>query len=194
MDPTLPHLSIAMVRPTLDDLPRAPLPAPFSFRRYQPGDVAAWVRIHALADKFNVASPALFAERFGSDESELRERQLYLCDGAGDAIGTITAWHNDHYPGLCRGRVHWVAIVPAYQGRGLGKPLLAACLRRMVDLGYESAYLTTNPPRVPAINLYLGFGFAPDVRSAEERDAWRLLEDRVRGKFRDAIREATCCA
>lgn len=191
MTEELPYLSIAMLRPTLEGLPAAPLPAPFSLRRYEPGDVAAWVRIHRLADRYNVATPELFAEQFGNDEDELRRRQLYLCDGEGDAIGTITAWPDESPPDLRRGRVHWVAIVPACHGRGLGKPLLGACLRRMVELGCESACLTTQPPRLPAINLYLRFGFRPDVRSEQERDAWRLLADRVKGEFRDAIKEAT---
>ena len=106
------------------------------------------------------------------------------------AIGTITARHNAHYPVRRYGRLHWVAIVPAYHGRGLGKPLLAACLRRMKELGYEGAYLTTAPPRLPVINHCLRFGFVPHVRSEQERDAWRLLAERVKDEFRAALDDA----
>jgi GNAT superfamily N-acetyltransferase len=146
------------------------------------------VRIHELSDPLNVASRELFEKQFGNDEDELGSRQLYLCDGAGEPVGTITAWHNAHFPDRPYGRVHWVAIVPAHQGGGLGKPLLAACLNRMVELGCRGAYLTTDPPRIPAINLYLRSGFRPHVRSERERDAWRLVADRVKEDLKATVR------
>ncbi len=83
-----------------------------------------------------------------------------------------------------------MAIVPAHQGRGLAKPLLGACLRRMREMGCDGAYLTTDPPRVTAINLYLGFGFRPDVRSSEEAEAWRGLRDKVKPEFRAILSAA----
>jgi len=190
MNLDLPNVSIHMVRPTLADVPKAPLPAPYSSRYYRPGDEATWVRIHNLADGLSVATRNMFEDQFGHDEQELRKRQLYLCDGEGDAIATVTAWHNVDYAGRPYGRVHWVAVVPAHQGRGLGKPLLAACLRRMVELGCKGAYLTTAPPRIPAINLYLRFGFRPVVRSEREREAWRLVSGCVKEELRKIVAEA----
>jgi GNAT superfamily N-acetyltransferase len=193
MNEDLPRVRIYMVRPTLDDLPEVSLPAPFSFRDYRPGDEATWADIHVLADRHNVITPTLFRDQFGDDEADLQERQIYLCDASGAAVGTVTAWHNADYPDDNYGRVHWVAIVPSHHGRGLGKHLLAACLRRIARLGYDGAYLTTNPPRVPAINLYVRFSFRPDVRSTEELEAWRLLQYRVKPEFRDAV-GASCDA
>jgi GNAT superfamily N-acetyltransferase len=102
-------------------------------------------------------------------------------------VGTITAWRNADYRSAAYGRVHWVAIVPAFQGRGLARPLLAACLRRLSELGYGGAYLTTSPPRLAAINLYLRFGFTPDVQSVRDAEAWRLLADRVKPEFRQTV-------
>jgi len=187
MTEDLPRARIVMVRPTLDDLPDAALPVPYSMRRYQRGDVETWVRIHELADRYNKATPELYAEQFGSDDAELGERQLYLSGDADGAVGTITAWHNADFQERNYGRVHWVAIVPSHQGRGLGKPLLGACLRRLRELGYEGAYLTTSPPRVAAINLYLRCGFVPDVQSEEALSAWQLLKDRIRQEFRGIV-------
>jgi len=176
----LPHTRIVMVRQTLDDPPDAALPSPYSMRRYRAGDAGTWVRIHELADRYNKATAELYLEQFGSDDAELGERQLYICDGAGAEVGTVTAWHNADFPERNWGRVHWVAIVPAHQGRGLGKPLLGACLQRLLELGYEGAYLTTSPPRVAAINLYLRFGFVPNIKSEESLSAWRLLRGRIK--------------
>ncbi len=60
-------------------------------------------------------------------------------------------------------RIHWVAIAPAYQGRGLAKPLVAAACLRLRALGHVWAYLTTSTSRLPAVSLYTKFG----IRSKE---------------------------
>ncbi len=182
-----PLVTVFMVRPTLDGLPAHPLPSPFTLRPYRPGDEATWARIESLSDPHTAVTADLFEEQFGADEAELSARQRYLCDGDGAAVGTITAWHNDDYPGRRYGRVHWVAIVPSHQGRGLAKPLLASCLELMEELGCEGAYLTTEPPRIPAINLYLRFGFTPDVRSEDQRRAWQAILEQVKDEFRPAV-------
>jgi ribosomal protein S18 acetylase RimI-like enzyme len=75
-----------------------------------------------------------------------------------------------------RGRVHWVAILPAFQGRGLAKPLLTAVCLRLRELGHTSAYLSTSAARIPALNLYRQFGFAPVIRDEMERAVWQEIE------------------
>jgi GNAT superfamily N-acetyltransferase len=162
-----------MVRKDLERVPEFALPARFSLRWYRPGDEAHWRRIHWLADRDNEITPALFGQRFGSDSALLARRQCYLLDAGGEAIGTATAWFNDNFEGARFGRVHYVAIVPEYQGRGLSRPLMTAICQRLRELGHYRAYLTTAPTRLPAIKLYLRFGFLPLVRSAEEAAAWR---------------------
>lgn len=167
------HVPVAMARQDLDGIPQFSLPEPFTFRWYQPGDEKEWTRIHVQADKWNDVSGDLFEKQFGNDEDLLRERQLYLCADDGAAVGTATAWWNDDYEGLMWGRLHWVAIVPEFQGRGLAKPLLSAVLNRMVEMGYKRVYLTTATQRLPAISLYLKFGFLPQPRNQEETEAWK---------------------
>ncbi|MBM4042779.1 MAG: GNAT family N-acetyltransferase [Planctomycetes bacterium] len=180
-------ISVAMVRSDLEGLPQCAPPEPFAIRRYRPGDEAAWMRIHLAADKLNTFPPGKFAEQFGADERLLAERQLYLCDGEGREIGTATAWFNDDYRGQSFGRVHWVAVVPEWQGRGLSKPLLAGVCNRLRELGHDRAYLTTNTARIAALNLYLSFGFVPDIRSEEELAAWRHVRPWIRPAYWPAI-------
>lgn len=167
-----PRTSIAMVRPTLDDLPDHPLPAGYSLRPYQPGDEQTWIDIHEIADDYTDATLDLFDKQFGYDRPALPDRQLYLLDPTDHPIGTATAWYHD-YNSQPHGQVHWVAIVPAAQGKGLAKPLLAAICHRLKQLSHTRVFLTTNPPRIPAIALYLTFGFRPDPRNESERTAWR---------------------
>ena len=108
-----------MERPTLDGLPEHPLPPGFSVTWFRPGDEKKWLDIHCQAEEHVEISPKLFACEFGSDWEVLSRRQCYLLDDASQPIGTATAWFDDDYYGERYGRLHWVAVVPEYQGRGL---------------------------------------------------------------------------
>jgi len=172
---TILNVTVNMIRPTLDDLPVCPVPAGFALRTYQPGDEAAWVAIHVEADRWNRIALETFWKEFGHDPAPLAARMFYLCDAEGRAIGTATGWWNDAYHGAAWGRIHWVALLPAYHGRGLAKPLLAAACWRMRELGHDKAYLVTSTARIPALNLYCSFGFEPEIRSAADEAAWAAV-------------------
>jgi mycothiol synthase len=169
------NLPLKMSRANLDNLPAFALPKDFSLRWYQPGDEAHWLRLHLAADKHNEITLELFQNQFGAGEKNLRERQGYLLSSGGEVIGTGTAWFDDQFVGGPWGRVHWMAILPVFQGRGLGKALLSAICRRLRELGHGRAYLSTSSARLAAIKLYLRFGFAPMMLSEEDEAAWKEL-------------------
>lgn len=173
---------VTMVRGNLKGIPGYSLPAGYSLRSYQPGDEQLWVEIQHLADHYNTITPDLFRREFGTDGSTLAARQFYLLDAGQRAIGTATAWYDDSFRGLVYGRVHWVAIVPEQQGRGLAKPLMTAVCRRLRGLGHTRAYLSTSTARIPAIRLYLQFGFLPWIESPEDGRLWRQLERELENK------------
>ena len=178
---------VMMVRRELADIPRFPVPEPFGLRFYRAGDEKHWTRIEQEADRYNTIAADRFEREFGRDEEDLKRRQFFLCDGQGVPIGTATAWHNAHFPDKNWGRVHWVAIVPGMRGRGLARPLLSACLNRMVELGCDSSYLTTESPRIPAITLYLKFGFRPHLGTDDDVAAWRAIREHVREEDRELV-------
>ncbi len=174
------NLPLVMTRPTLDGLPEFPLPRGFAVRWFQPGDQAHWLRIHQLADPWNTITPELFEQQFGSDTVELARRQCYLVSPQDAVVGTASAWFSDTFQGGGWGRVHWVAILPEYQGRGLGKVLLSVVCQRLRELGHRRAYLTTSSARLAAIGLYLKFGFEPLIRDAAEATCWQEVFERLR--------------
>lgn len=160
------------------DLSAAPSASPgadYRLRSYHPGDETAWLAIHRAADPYNRFLPETFDRQFGERRDELPRRQVYLLNPAGTPVGTATAWYGDPGPRTLTGRVHWVAIVPEEQGRGLAKPLLSAVCQRLLALGHRQAYLTTSIVRIPAINLYFAYGFLPDLDPAPARQAWAHL-------------------
>lgn len=170
------NVSLTMVRRSLEGLPRHPLPPGYAIRHYEAGDVSTWVAIQSAAERFNAISPELHRKEFGDDERLIRQRQFFLVDPAGEAVGTATAWHGGPLRDPRFGRVHWVAIRPGQQGRGLAKPLLAAVCAALRELGHDRAFLATSSARIPALRLYLEFGFEPEIKNADDAAAWTELE------------------
>ncbi|PQV63430.1 Ribosomal protein S18 acetylase RimI [Abditibacterium utsteinense] len=146
---------VQMARPHLNNWAASSLPAGFSIRVYQSGDEVNWRAIQERADPFNSFDDTTFATWFGDDEAVLRARQRYLLAPDGQVIGTATAWFDNSQTG----RVHWVAIVPEYQGRRLARPLLWVIGQTLRELGHTSAVLTTSIERPVAIALYRTLGF-----------------------------------
>ena len=178
---SVPHSrSVVMINPDLSTTPVYPLPDDCSVRWYTPGAERDWEAIHRDADHYGTVTPELFRQQFGSSAAELSHRQCYLAHSRHGTIGTATAWYADDFLGGSYGRVHWVAIITAMQGRGLAKPLLSIVCRRLLELGHHRAYLTTATVRIAAINLYLRFGFRPYPRDRDEADAWQQLAPRLK--------------
>lgn len=172
-----PSIKVVMVRDNLENIPHSPLHAGFILRSYQPGDAATWTHIWQTAEHGQLSRPDLFRAVFGHDETTLQARLLFLCAAQGQAVGTATAWYDLDYHGENYGRIHYVAILPAFRGRGFAKPLLAAACHRLVDLGHKRVYLVTETHRHPAIHLYLAFGFRPEIRNDHDRLAWANLRE-----------------
>jgi ribosomal protein S18 acetylase RimI-like enzyme len=71
-------------------------------------------------------------------------------------------------------RIDTLAVVPAEQGKGLGKMLLHAALRAAADAGNRRVLLTTVPSAEPSLGLYAESGF----HIAQARICWEA--DRTR--------------
>jgi len=179
MDITQEYLDIRMIRKNLDAIPEYSVPTGYSIRWYQPGDEQLWRKIHLFADKYTQVTPDLFVREFGSNIPMLAERQCFLIDSKGFPIGTASAWF-DNRDEQSPGRIHWIAIIPEEQGKGLAKTLLSTVCNRLKKLGHSNAYLTTQTVRIPAINLYLKFGFAPAIESERDRQIWQRLQEHLK--------------
>jgi len=172
-------VNVTMTRANLDDIPQYPLPEPYTIRLYREGDEAEFERIWLSADVQGQAYRGLFEKEFRGRIDQVPARMLFLADGRGEPAGTATAWFNDDWEGGRWGVVHWVAIHPAHQGKGLSRPLMTRVLERMKELGHDRAYLITQTVRLPAINLYLSFGFEPFIKTAEDEKNWREVRENL---------------
>ncbi len=164
-----------MVRPHLRDVPRFEFPAGYSIRPMRPGEAAVWTDIHRDAEPFFKVSDELFTHAFGSDLVATTWRCYLIVDDKDVAAGTMSAWYDRDFRGGDWGRIHFVAVRRAHQGKGLCKAAMTHTLRHMAEW-HDRAMLTTQVGRLGAIKVYLDFGFVPDLDHAGAREAWRRVK------------------
>jgi ribosomal protein S18 acetylase RimI-like enzyme len=69
-------------------------------------------------------------------------------------------------PGLAR--LGWIGVHPNYQVKGVGKALMQRVIEHCRAKGCHKITLYTLPVLIPAINLYLKFGFVPEAYLRKE--------------------------
>jgi GNAT superfamily N-acetyltransferase len=179
------RIKLAMVRRDMLEIPQYPLPAGFRIRLFEEGDEKNWARIENSVNEFKDEEAALasFGNEFGAHIDEMMERCLFIEDEHGEAIATTTAWYGDldgHGEGV--GRIHWVGMVPEYQGRKLSKPLLSEAMNILAH-HHSNAYLTSQTTSYSAVNMYLNYGFEPYLTSPTCDEAWALMEKTLNRKI-----------
>jgi GNAT superfamily N-acetyltransferase len=162
LDKSIPYADFAMRRRAGAPLPDDVLPPGFSLAMYEPGSEKDWARIETSVLEFTCEMDALlyfqkFFLPYGLDlpyGSELQMRCMFLETNAGEKVATATAWWG--YTGIRRDpMLHWVAVKPAYQGKGLGKAMIACAVRHMANIeGDRDFYLHTQTWSHVAVRLY----------------------------------------
>lgn len=167
-----------MLNTDLSTIPLVPLPEGYNFRFYQRGDELLWSQIETEAKEFDQVEDALtrFRTEFAGFEAELEECCLLLETKDQEPIGTAMAWSNPEFRDGSYGRLHWISLLPTYQGLGLARPLITRALKIMQER-YTQGYLTTRQRNYKAIKLYFDYGFKPLVHNHDELVAWRNVED-----------------
>ena len=151
-------------RKDLKNIPVHPVAEGYRIRTYQNRkDRQNWATIWqgAAVKGWDWGTPEGFDADYGRDPKVLRRRVLFAETVKGEAVGTVAAWQC-RKRGKRYGMIHWYAVLPKHQGRGLGKALLTVCLQTMKSLGHRRAYVGTQLIRLPAIKTYLDFGFVPE--------------------------------
>lgn len=73
------------------------------------------------------------------------------------------------------GYIHMVACHESARGKGYGTLLNCNAVSTLKKEGMETAYLTTDDWRIPAIKSYLRAGFAPDLSTEDFRERWAKI-------------------
>ena len=156
-----------MIRPHLDDIPPARLPAGVDVRPVEP---AHW---RAILEADEVA----FRDHWGN-VAKTDEDYLRFADGATSGTGTSlwqVAWHGDDVVGQVRsyandgdrelfGRrrayTEDISTTRAWRKQGVATALICASLRQLAGLGYEEAALGVDTENLSgALGLYRSLGY-----------------------------------
>ena len=186
IDRSLPHIGVIMEKTDTSAYPRFELPPGFAFSHYRPGFERRWAALQReveSADSLEEAETVFkreFLDGKGMDwlhrstESldfvdienspcfnELTKTMLFVLGGDGELAGTGSLWNGGIF-GEVRQRLHWIAVSPKHQGKGLSKAIVSKLLDLYNDLGYGGyIYLTSQTWSYKALNVYMKFGFAP---------------------------------
>ena len=72
-----------------------------------------------------------------------------------------------------------VACREESRGKGYGVLLSRWALITLKKEGMETAYLTTDDWRIPAIKSYLGIGFVPDTSTKDVAERWDKIKKQI---------------
>ena len=147
-----------MILPELKPIASVPFPAGVTVRPVQEGEAGLWLSVIRAAETLAEIPDHQFESAYGDDPAIIAERVYFAVGPEGTPIGSVAAWFGaDNREDW--GRIHWLYLLPEWQGRGLGRALVVFALNRLVALGHTKAYLTTSTGRPNAIHLYQQFGF-----------------------------------
>ena len=163
---------------------------PWQGFRYRPfsgseEDVRAWLDICK-----NGLLPPDAGEEYDRDLlvnwRDYRTRDTWLVEMGGSPVATVTAIV---HPEARRGYVHMVAAAPSCRGLGVGGLMNRIACAVFWEAGCETADLTTDDFRIPAIRSYLSAGFLPVDWDEDMAERWEtILRDLGRSQV-EMVRE-----
>jgi GNAT superfamily N-acetyltransferase len=190
LDKSLPYYDIFMKRAAGTAIPPAEAPEGISIRTYRDGDEEFWAETETAVGEFSCKEDALarFSRDFLPWKEELPLRCLFAVTPAGKSVGNLSVWWNNPETRDCLW-IHWVAVHPEYQGRGIGTYLVNFGLHLAVKLeGDTDICLKTQTWSWQAIRIYLAAGFRvtdePEIFGFINKDSSSgrlVLKDKVPG-------------
>lgn len=194
IDHTVPYTAVVMVRQNAQNVPVYPLPEGYRFAPFTPKDEEKWVQLQAEVTHVESLQQGrqIFREEFLQADGEMPceecpgykdvvARTVQVKDAQDNLIGVATLWTGDTFGTLWQ-RVHWVAVHPAHQGKGIAKCMIAKMLELYEELGCDTpVYLTTQTKTYRAVRIYKQMGFVPYL--GEKPANWPFLSDIPKESF-----------
>ena len=151
--------------------------AGFSFRRFNGSDEDKQIWVDICKGSIIGENNDITAyDRCMTNEVGYDEKYVFIVERDGKPVATtsILIWENKV------ARVHMVAAKPECRGRGAGKYLADIANAAAYESGCETATLSTDVFRVPAVKSYLRGGFRPVIVDDEAEARWEkwLKENR----------------
>ena len=188
IDHTVPYTAVVMVRNDAENVPAFTLPEGYRFATFTPADEENWIRLQAevthveslqqgkqiFREEFLQASAGIPCEDCPGYEDVVK-RTVQVKDAQDNLVGVATLWLGDTFGEIWQ-RVHWVAVHPDHQGKGIAKCMIAKMLQIYHELGCDTPiYLTTQTKTYRAVRIYKQMGFVPYM--GEKPTNWPFMSD-----------------
>jgi mycothiol synthase len=166
------------MRHTLERLPELSVPAGHELRSLEPTDIDAWVALLNDNAELGAWTHERAVRYFGPQTAVvLADSFFVMCGATPVATAQLELHADDVYTPL--GELGWVAVSPAFRGRGLGYLVCLAVLQRAATRNLQ-VFLRTDDHRYPAIATYLRLGFEPWLRDPTAETRWRSVLRQLR--------------
>ena len=142
------------------------------------GALDAWLDIV----QYGLSDGRKDADFYGSlmlDWPDYSEDKNFFIVADGEPAATLTVVC---HPENMEGYIHMVACKEKFRGRGFGTLLNNLALKVLKDEGMETAYLTTDDWRIPAIKSYLRAGFVPVIPVGDMDARWKAVFEKINSK------------
>ena len=107
-----------------------------------------------------------------TDHPGYEEDKCFIFCLNGDPVATICVICN----GVTKeGYIHMVGSKREVRGRGIGNMMNDFAVAVLKNEGMQTAYLTTDDWRIPAIKSYLRVGFVPDESEEDHKNRWAKI-------------------
>ena len=157
MEQSIPHKRLLMVCRELNRSALRPLPSGLYLRRCRPDELEVWKDLQAAPrDGSSRESLDAYYDKWFAPHADLFFQSCtFVCDEDDTPIATGFIWKPEGPPTL----LHWIKVLEAHEGRGIGRALISALMRDLPAADYP-VYLHTQPASYRAVKLYSDLGFA----------------------------------
>lgn len=154
----IPDYNIFMMCEQVNPHALTDLPRDYSFRNCRPDELELWKAFPFDSDTVPVEYEGfmnqIVRDSYSGDMDTFFQNTLFVCDNEDKPVATCSHWKA--YGKI--NTIHWLKTRKAYEGKGIGRAVLSAIMRRFDSQDYL-IYLHTQPGSFRAIKLYSDFGF-----------------------------------
>lgn len=154
----IPDYNIFMMCEQINHSALTELHPDYYFRNCQPHELELWKAFPFDSDtvptEYEDFMNQIIHDSYSGNMDTFFQNTLFVCNKEGRPVATCSYWKA--YGKI--NSIHWFKTLKTYEGKGIGRALLSAIMKRFENKDYP-IYLHTQPGSFRAIKLYSDFGF-----------------------------------
>lgn len=154
----IPDYNIFMMCEQINRSALTELSPGYYFRNCRPDELEIWKAFPFDSDtvpaEYEGFMNQIISDSYGKNMDTFFQNTLFVCNTEGTPVATCSHWKA--YGKI--NSIHWLKTLRSHEGKGIGRAVLSAIMRRF-DRNDYPIYLHTQPGSFRAIKLYSDFGF-----------------------------------